>query len=440
MNRSGSPLPPARRLIAAFAVVAALVAGLFTLQTAAGPREAEAASAVGGPITRAEIIARAKYWYDRGDTWYSQDQADAISDGTGGKYRPDCSGLVAMAWHLPKKSDGWDLNTDDFESYSHKSWVDLDDLLPGDALLRNGHIELFEKWVNPGDHRDGAWVYSENDYGQKTNHNINSWSEMETYRGIRYDRIVEGSSVSNGGADFDGNGVGDIYATGNGSLTIWNGKGSNNFASAEVVGGGWSEFGRPAVGDFNKDGKTDLAAVKNGALHLWNGKGGNNFGAAEVIGNGWSGFSAPVAGDFNGDGISDLSAVKDGTLYIWNGKGGNNFGAAQVVGGGWSPFGAPIAGDFNSDGKSDLAAVKDGSTLHIWNGKGSNNFGAAQVIGSGWGDYDSSVMSLGDINKDGHTDIASVKEGTGTLYVWNGEGGNKFGNATAIGNGWSIYF
>ncbi|MGC7095170.1 FG-GAP repeat domain-containing protein [Amycolatopsis lurida] len=243
------------------------------------------------------------------------------------------------------------------------------------------------------------------------------------------------------GADFDGNGVGDIHATGNGSLTIWNGKGSNNFGAAQVVGGGWSEFGRPAVGDFNKDGKTDLASVKNGStLHVWNGKGGNEFGAAEVIGSGWSGFSAPIAGDFNGDGISDLAAVKDGTLHIWNGKGSDNFGAAVVVGGGWTPFGAPIAGDFNNDGKTDLAAVKDGSTLHIWNGKGSNNFGAAQVIGSGWGDYDSTLMTLGDINKDGHTDIASVKEGTGTLYVWNGEGGNKFGNATAIGNGWSTYF
>lgn len=78
---------------------------------------ASAASSGGGPITRV------KYWYERGDTWYSQDQADAVSDGTGDRYRPDCSGLVAMAWHLPKKSDGWDLNTDDFHSYGGKSWL-----------------------------------------------------------------------------------------------------------------------------------------------------------------------------------------------------------------------------------------------------------------------------------------------------------------------------
>lgn len=52
-------------------------------------------------------------------------------------------------------------------------------------------MELFEKWVNPDDHTDGAWVYSENTSGQTTNHNINYWSEMTTYRGIRYDKIID---------------------------------------------------------------------------------------------------------------------------------------------------------------------------------------------------------------------------------------------------------
>ncbi|MEO6090503.1 MAG: hypothetical protein ABIQ18_46120, partial [Umezawaea sp.] len=200
MKRSVVRLPQswARQLLSSVAVVAMLATGLLALHTTVAKLpEASAASTVGGSITRAEIIARAKYWYDRGDTWYSQDQSDAISDGTGGKYRPDCSGLVAMAWHLPKKSDGWDLNTGDFHSYSGKSWLgSLNDLLPGDALLKDGHIELFEKWVDPGDHGDGAWVYSENTYGQKTNHNIDSWSELTSYRGIRYDKISSGPTGS----------------------------------------------------------------------------------------------------------------------------------------------------------------------------------------------------------------------------------------------------
>lgn len=61
---------------------------------------------------RAEIIARAKYWHDRGYTWYTQEQDEAISDVA---YRPDCSGFVAAAWHLPK-FQRWDLNTDNFHS------------------------------------------------------------------------------------------------------------------------------------------------------------------------------------------------------------------------------------------------------------------------------------------------------------------------------------
>ncbi|MET1071732.1 MAG: VCBS repeat-containing protein, partial [Umezawaea sp.] len=242
MNTTGSGFlrSLARRPLAAIAVVTTLVAGMLTIQLAvAGPPQARAASSVGGSISRTEVIARAKYWYDRGDTWYSQDQSDAISDGTGGKYRPDCSGLIAMAWHLPKKSDGWDLNTDDFHSYSGKSWLSsLHDLQPGDAMLRDGHVELYEKWVDSSDHTRGSWVYSENDYGQKTNHNTDSWSEMNTYRGIRYDKIVNRTS-SPDGADFNKDGIGDIFSAATGTLTIWNGKGSNNFATADPIGGGW---------------------------------------------------------------------------------------------------------------------------------------------------------------------------------------------------------
>lgn len=44
----------------------------------------------------------------------------------------------------------------------------------------DGHMELFEKWVDHGDHSDGARVSSENASGQTTNHQINDWSEMTT--------------------------------------------------------------------------------------------------------------------------------------------------------------------------------------------------------------------------------------------------------------------
>jgi len=442
MNRSGSARPTSRtlRLVSAFAAVLTLTTGVLALDTAVGTQpEAAAESSVGGTISRSEVIARAKYWYGRGDTWYSQDQNDAISDGDGHKYRPDCSGLVAMAWHLPKKSDGWDLNTGDFADYSGKSYVDLDDLLPGDALLRSGHIELFEKWVDASDHHEGAWVYSENTFGQKTNHNIDRWAELSGYRGIRYDKIVGGASNASDGADFDNDGDGDIFSTATGVITIWNGKGNNSFAPAVTYGGGWGAYSKPIAGDFNADGKSDLAAVKDGELYIWNGKGSNNFAAAVVTGAGWAPYSATLfsLGDINNDNHDDIGAIRDGVLYTWDGLGMNKFAKAVVHGAGWSAFSRPIGGDFNADGAGDIAAVKDGE-LYVWNGKGADNFAAGVVIGAGWDPYAATLMDLGDINNDGHTDVGAIRDGV--LYTWGGLGLNKFAKAVVHGAGWSPYF
>lgn len=59
----------------------------------------------------------------------------------------------------------------------------------------------------------------------------------------------------------------------------------------------------------------------------------------------------------------------------------------QEIGGGWSAFSKPVGGDFNNDGIGDIAAIKNGSTLNIWNGQGGNEFGPATAIGPGWTPY-----------------------------------------------------
>ena len=56
------------------------------------PSLAAALPGLGPQITRSEILARAKRWYDWGNVNYSQDQSDAVTDGDSHKYRPDCSG------------------------------------------------------------------------------------------------------------------------------------------------------------------------------------------------------------------------------------------------------------------------------------------------------------------------------------------------------------
>ncbi len=45
-----------------------------------------------------------------------------------------------------------------------------------------------------------------------------------------------------------------------------------------------------SLGDVNQDGKTDIGAVhsQTGTLTVWNGKGGNQFGPATAISSGWT--------------------------------------------------------------------------------------------------------------------------------------------------------
>ncbi|MFB4279484.1 FG-GAP repeat domain-containing protein, partial [Nonomuraea sp. MTCD27] len=235
----------------------------------------------------------------------------------------------------------------------------------------------------------------------------------------------------------------DIAAIKDGStLHVWNGQGNNKFGPATPIGPGWAAFSKPIGGDFNNDGIGDLAAIKNGStLHIWNGQGNNTFSTAHEVGAGWGPYDGTLTsiGDVNRDGHDDIAAIKDGsTLHVWNGQGNNKFGPATPIGPGWAAFSKPIGGDFNNDGIGDLAAIKNGSTLHIWNGQGNNTFSTAHEVGAGWGPYDGTLTSLGDVNRDGHDDIAAMTDGT--LHIWNGEGDNNFGPATPIGPGWTPYF
>jgi hypothetical protein len=102
-----------------------------------------------------------------------------------------------MAWHLPDSR-----STRTFLSWSGKHQLpSLHDLKAGDAVLRDGHIELFVRWVNGNRHEDGAFVYSFNNPGETvqnpnavTNHGKlgrDSWSELTTYIPIRYNNIAD---------------------------------------------------------------------------------------------------------------------------------------------------------------------------------------------------------------------------------------------------------
>ncbi|WP_327093032.1 FG-GAP-like repeat-containing protein [Nonomuraea sp. NBC_01738] len=225
--------------------------------------------------------------------------------------------------------------------------------------------------------------------------------------------------------DFNGDGVGDLFSTDGGSLTIRNGTGDGTFGAPVQAGGEWGGYAQPAAGDFDGDGLSDLVAVKDDRLHIWNGRGDNTFKDVVALGPGWTPYATTLMalGDVNEDGRTDLGAIGAGIFRIWNGKGGNGFGSAVKVGGGWTAYSRPVAGDFDGDGIGDVLAVKD-DRLYVWNGEGDNSYTAAKPLGPGWTPYAATLRSLGDVNRDGHDDLGAVADGT--LRLWFGKGGNGF--------------
>jgi hypothetical protein len=145
------------------------------------------ASTIGGSISRTEVLARGKNWYDR-DVPYSQSATALDVNGTKA-YRTDCSGFVSMAWHLSSSETTSTLG-------SVATTISKSALRPGDALNDAGqHTVLFIGWK---DQDAGTfYYYSESNpdvdmqYGSA---NVNSGSisghPAADYVALRYDKIV----------------------------------------------------------------------------------------------------------------------------------------------------------------------------------------------------------------------------------------------------------
>jgi hypothetical protein len=126
-------------------------------------------STVGGPISRSEMISRAKYWVDyRPTIQYSQ--SASAPDPQGRLYRSDCSGYVSMAWHLASSP-----NTEGLINYV--AAISKEDLRQGDAMGSlgagtggdAGHVRIFDKWDDAGHSHYSAWDFGETPPQYKTN-------------------------------------------------------------------------------------------------------------------------------------------------------------------------------------------------------------------------------------------------------------------------------
>lgn len=182
------------------------------------------------------------------------------------------------------------------------------------------------------------------------------------------------------------------------------------------------------VADFNGDGKLDIATANStdNSVSILLGKGDGSF-TFHVDYAAGQGASSLVVGDFNHDGRPDLAVAnpRSGTVSILLGNRDGTFQTHKdyLV----SQYGSPSAiavGDFNKDGKLDLATLDpNNGALSILLGNGDGSFQSPLHYYSG---FDAYALAVGDFNKDGNLDVA-VGESTlfGAqigIFLGNGDG------------------
>ncbi len=187
------------------------------------------------------------------------------------------------------------------------------------------------------------------------------------------------------------------------------------------------------VADFNGDGKPDLLTA-DGTMNL--GRGDGTF----TPGTSLTGSSVPIlaVADFNGDGKPDVLEQGPGTLLVLLGNGNGTFQSAISAPSG-TTLTAVVAVDLNGDGKADVVGVYS-SSLFVYMNQGSGSFASGVAYPLGAASAASTVLSLGDFDGDGKTDIAVNIAGnstTGQVIVLPGNGDGTF-QAVKTSNG--IYY
>lgn len=138
------PLAAARRLLTV--ILAALLGA--ALLTIAPPLAAPAEAAAGPTMRRSEVIARAEYWFQAsngnipGVSPFGRNINGSAAEAWGtARYRTDCSGMVSMAWRVTDQP-----GSSTMKGSAYTARIDWTQLKPGDVLITDGHVTMFEKW------------------------------------------------------------------------------------------------------------------------------------------------------------------------------------------------------------------------------------------------------------------------------------------------------
>jgi len=233
--------------------------------------------------------------------------------------------------------------------------------------------------------------------------------------------------------NFNGDGLPDLYLGGSRGASL----GSVGVLMSHQVAGNveYVPWSRPlgawcsdiAVADFNGDGVDDIAASENAAdrveVLIGSGSGGVVGQPAYPVGDQPRGLAT---GDFNGDDRLDI-VVAHGedslTLLLGDGDGGFTRAASDLVVGYW-PNAVAVA-DFNEDGNADIAATtgSDEGSVDVLLAKGNGTFAERAAYAVTVGPQD---LVSGDLDGDGHLDLAAACTMEETISVLLGRGDGTF--------------
>ncbi|MFE3069244.1 FG-GAP repeat domain-containing protein [Streptomyces sp. NPDC059247] len=162
------------------------------------------------------------------------------------------------------------------------------------------------------------------------------------------------------------------------------------------------------------------------------------------VGTGWHIYRTILSpGSLGGAKEADLIGVdKAGVLWSYLAYPGGSLTPRTRVGSGWDQY-TQIAGqgDLTGDGKADIVARDKSGVLWLYKGTGNYKtpFAGRAKIGGGWNAFDR-LLSVGDLNMDGRTDLIARKTNGDLLrYSGTGNAAAPFQKPVKIGHGYQIY-
>ena len=289
------------------------------------------------------------------------------------------------------------------------------------------------------------------------------------------------------GPDLDGDGRGDVVASGDGHGVLWSGDGRGGFSRTRNLAVLANKDLVAAVGDLDGDGANDLVGrASDGTATAFLGNGSGRF-RSRTLGTSWRALRLTAGvGDLTGDQRVDLIARDaDGRVRILLGNGSGGFSGATALARRWARLSAITGlGDYNRDGRNDLFALDPRGVGWVYPGRGDGTFtrrfgpvpglrglaglssgavagddapdlvgvsGDTLMVARNTGRFDATdpsptglflpgadtLLNVGDWDRDGDGDLVSRHRATGRLLLHPGNGRGGFGAARVVGSGFS---